>query len=371
MLRSRPTLPALVCSALLLAACSGSEPEPASPPASEPAGVEPDAPEPPEVVEPAGFAPLAGTPLDQDALDELSGRPLLIVKVDNSPAARPQTGLEVADVVVEELVEGGITRFIALFHSQLPDAVGPVRSGRPVDVQVSSGFTTPVFAYSGARAEVQGLLRSAPVVALEEGAPGFSRVPDRRAPHDLFVAPTDILAAGLDRGAEPLLETAFVFADDPPAGPITCDQDATDGDTGGDEETSCDHPGDAVTIAMSRASIAGWTYDDDAEVYRREQNGAPTEVTGDGQVGAANVVVLATRHFLGGCCDSAGNAYPDTDVTGGDRALVLRDGERYEARWQKDGAQAPLELVTEDGEPFPLKPGPTWILLPPAAAVPS
>lgn len=380
----------VVLAAVASAGCSGPAQEvPPEPAAAEPVAADPEPdtePEPdPEPTEdaPAGTTPLTGLPLDEDGLAALAARPLLIVKVDNSPQARPQAGLDVADVVIEELVEGGITRFAALFHADLPDTVGPVRSGRPVDAELSSGFPTPVFAYSGARPEVQGLLRAAPIVPVEEGAPGFARLPDRRAPHDLFVAPEEVLAAGLDRGAEPLVEPVFAFSDDPPADPLGCataepsdDADDEVADAGNDEVADggvaddCEDPGAAITVRMSPFSVTGWTYDEPAGVYRRDDGGVATEVMGEGTVGAANVVVLATRHHTGGCCDTAGNPYPETEVVGGDRALVLRDGNRYEAAWAKETVDAPLELVTVDGDPFPLKPGPTWLLLPPAANVP-
>jgi hypothetical protein len=308
-----------------------------------------------------GTAPLTGTPVAEDLAETLARRPLLMVKIANGAAARPQTGLEEADVVVEELVEGGLTRFAALFHSRLPDQVGPVRSARPVDVDVASGFPTPVFAYSGARAEVRELLSSAPIVSLTETAAGMSRSAERRAPDDLYLIPVDALEAGTDAGAEPLIGTGLVFDPTPPDGETTCPEPAGD----------CDDPGAAISVTMSAVARSGWTYDADGEVYRRDQNGAPSLVTGGGRIGAANVVVLATEQVDGGCCDTAGNPYVDTEIVGEGRAVVLRDGRRYPAGWEKASASAELRLLTDEGAPFPLKPGPSWLHLAPAAAVPA
>ena len=96
-----------------------------------------------------------------------------------------------------------------------------------------------------------------------------------------------------------------------------------------------------------------------AGLYRRQQNDADSLVTGTGQIGAANVVVLAVRHYVGE------TGYPETDVVGEGDAVVLRDGRRYPARWSKPEDTAPLRLLAADGAAtFPLKPGPTWILLP-------
>lgn len=350
----RTTTAVALLGALLATGCTGSEAE-SAPVVPEVEPSDDDAtPEPEPEPEPAGSAPLTGAPLDEAQLEVLSQRPALVVKVANSPSARPQAGLEVADVVIEETVEGGVTRFMAVLHSQLPEQVGPIRSGRLVDADLGSGYGTPVFGYSGGRAEVQARLRSAAMVSLEEGAPGFLRTSDRRRPDNLFVVPETTLEAGIERGALPLEDAGWVFDPEPPGGALDCPTDAVD----------CVDPGEAITVAMSASSQTGWSYDAPAGVYRRQQDGVDSTVTGDGRIGAANVIVLATRHYSPGCCDSAGSPYIESDVIGGDRGVVLRDGRRYEVRWDKPDADAPLRIVTADGDPFPLAPGPSWVLLP-------
>ncbi len=315
--------------------------DPEEPPPEEPE--EPEEPEPPE--EPAEpEPPQARHPLTGVLIDEVPARPALVVKVSNSPEARPQTGLERADVVFEELTEGGITRFAAVFHHHLPEVVGPVRSARPVDIQLISGFGHPGFAHSGARREVRDLLARTPAAVITEGAPGFFR--DRGtyashpyAPHDLFLRTADALEAVVAAGARPLADVGWAFAEEPPP------EAAADGST--------------VTIEMSRTYRTTWTYDPAAGHYRREQNGVPSQVTGEGRIGAANVVVVAVRHYTGA------SGYPETDVVGEGDAIVLRDGHRYPARWSKPTATDPIVLLTEDGQAaFPLRPGPTWIHLP-------
>jgi hypothetical protein len=345
-------LAVLVAALLLLAACTRDEPEPA-PPADEPATVDDDTEPDPD------RAPLTGMPTD----DDLAERPLLVVKIENSPAARPQAGLDVADVVYEELVEGGVTRFITLFHSEIPEVAGPVRSARPVDVELISGFgEAPALAYSGARDEVMSMLRASPLVLITEGEAGFFRSSDRQAPHNLYVQTADTLAEAAERGATPPSEEmSWRFTDEVPAGAESCPEDDSD----------CVDPGGAIAVAMSTTFRTDFTYDEEAGLYRREQNGAPAEVTGDGRIGAANVVVLATEHYVGGCCDTAGNPYAETSTIGEGRAVILRDGRWYEGRWSKEDDRAPLLLHTGDDEPFPLKPGPTWVLLPSEDRVPT
>jgi hypothetical protein len=347
-------LAALLAALLLLAACTPEASEP-TPPADEPAAVDDEtAPE-----SDPDRSPLTGLPTEED----LAERPLLVVKIENSPAARPQAGLDLADVVYEELVEGGVTRFISLFHSRIPEVAGPVRSARPVDVELISGFgDAPALAYSGARDEVMQMLRSSSLVLITEGEAGFFRSSERQAPHNLYVRTEDTLAGAAERGASPPSdEMGWRFTDEAPEGAETCPQDADD----------CIDPGGAVAVAMSTTFRTDFTYDESAGLYRREQNGAPSEVTGDGRIGAANVVVLAMEHYVGGCCDTAGNPYAETRAIGEGRAVLLRDGRWYEGRWTKEDARAPLLLLDGDGEPFPLKPGPTWVLLPSEDRVPT
>jgi hypothetical protein len=301
---------------------------------------------PPPTVTPEGSEASDGElvehPLTGVLIEEVPDRPALIVKVSNSPEARPQTGLDLADVVFEELTEGGVTRFITVLHSQLPEVVGPVRSARPVDLQVVSGFGQPGFASSGARPEVRAALGTAAAVAIVEGAPGFYRDDGRYAshpfaPHDLFLEVATAVDTVEARGAVHLGDLGWRFSDEPPAG---------------------GSPAIALEVPMSRAYATGWVYDPGADRYRREQNGEVARVTGSGRIGAANVVVLAARHYVGA------SGYPETDILGGGEALVLRDGRRYEARWDKPTATSPLRILGTDGEPFPFARGPTWVLLP-------
>ena len=310
----------------------------------------PPPPEPAEEPEPEARSPLTGEAVDEAVLQ----RPALLAKIENSPQARPQSGLEQADVVYEELVEGGVTRFFAVFHSRLPEVVGPIRSARPVDVQLMGTYGRAGFAYSGARDEVRAMLADASAVTITEGGAGFYRGTERSAPHNLYLHGPETLRGVTEGGAEPLHDTGWAFETEVPDGAETCPPAA-----GG-----CADPGAAIEIPMSRSFHTGWQYDADAGVYRRLQDDEPFLVTGPGRIGAANVVVLGVRHYVGP------TGYPETDVvaeTG--PALILRDGHRFTARWSKPGVDAPLALTTPEGEPFPLKPGSTWLHLPPSSVV--
>ncbi|HEV7887212.1 MAG TPA: DUF3048 domain-containing protein, partial [Acidimicrobiales bacterium] len=115
---------------------------------------------------PAGAAPLTGLP----AKPELLGRAALVVKIDNAPKARPQKGLLQADVVIEEKVEDGVTRFFTIFQSQDADPVGPVRSARTTDITLVTPLNRPLFSYSGTNATFQKLISAAPLVDVGHNA---------------------------------------------------------------------------------------------------------------------------------------------------------------------------------------------------------
>ena len=317
----------------------------AADPEPEPDEPEPEEPEPEEPEDTRPRSHLTGEPIDEELLD----RPQLLVKIENSPQARPQSGLDDADIVYEERVEGGVTRFVAVFHSEVPQVAGPTRSARPVTTQIMRGYGPSGFAYSGARGEVQRMLAQTPSILMTEGHRGFYRDGSRSAPHNLYIDATEVLAGAIDRGAEPFTEVGWHFVADPPDGALSCPDDAE----------QCTDPGAGVDVRMTRDFTSNWEYDDQAEVYRRRQNGQPFRVTGEGRVGAANVVVLDTRHYVGA------SGYPETDVTtDAAPAVVLRDGRRYEAVWSKPTPDDPLVILTPDGDPFPLKPGATWVHLP-------
>jgi hypothetical protein len=287
-----------------------------------------------------GTAPMTGR-----AFDELArpGRPLLAIKVENSPYAHPHTGLESADVVVEHVVEGGITRFTAMYHSCVPDIVGPVRSVRPVDPEFLPAYD-PLVAYSGGREEVTKAMQRAGIVTLRDGyAPGFFRLASRKAPHNLYVKPAALYRAG--KGKAPTAGPAgWRFSDEPTRGrPVT-----------------------RRAVRMSARDVATWTYKPKLKVYRRLQNGRPHRVTGDGHIGPSNVVIMRVKITDGGCCDTSGARYADIGVRGSGPVQVLRDGVLMNGTWQKNTRHHRLRLFDRDGQPLPLKPGRTWVMLAPA-----
>lgn len=339
---------AALTASLVLAACSSAPTEEPSP---SPTTTSETASPSPSETEPADAFPLTGVPTDDPGLDQ----PVVAVKIENTPSAYPLAGIEQADIVYEQLVEGGVTRFAALFHSALPDRVGPVRSGRFVDVPLLEPWSS-ILVYSGARDEVTRALRNANQIGLladpgTRNGPVFFRDPNRSRSHDLLAD----LEAALEEGRSDADVSPV------PEVPLTFDEDA---------------PSDGVDqaefeIAMTTASRSGWAWDDGEGTFQRLRNGEPLPVAGDTPVAAANVVLVVTEIGKGGCCDTAGNAFTVTDLEGTGDAIVWRDGQRFEATWTKQSDSHHLVLQTPDGDPFPLAPGSSWWHLAGSQAAPS
>lgn len=320
--------------AMTLTACSQSAEEPTATdrtPESTPSPTE----EPEPII-----APLTGLEVDDSSVLE---RTVVALKVDNAPRARPQVGLDVADILFTELVEGGTTRFIALYHSVLPGEAGPVRSGRDVDAQVLPAFS-PVFGISGAAGPTYAELRAAGLLIFEEGqAEAFSRDRNRPRPHNLMASTTALEAAS---GDLPEAVSPWPFDDAAPQG--------------GEQVTGAD-------LAYSAFYSARWDWDPATSRWLRSQDGGPHTGPDDAQLSADTVVVARVPTFDGAGKDAGGNPIPEVNAVGEGDALVLRDGRSYPARWRKTDANSQFEWLTPEGQALPLRPGRTWVELVPDA----
>jgi len=297
-----------------VAACSGDGKSPAGPGASE-----------------------AVQPLTGKAADGLPDRPVLVVKVDNSPAARPQVGLSAADLVVEELVEGGLTRLAVMYYSTLPQAVAPVRSVRTSDIGIAAP-TGGALVASGGAARVLASIHDAGLTVVTEGARGFSRDQSRPAPYNLVVDPTELIAevSELDPPAQPYLPWASGEATLPPAAPAS-----------------------SVTVRFSPSHTTQWDWT--GTKWRQVDDPA---AEGD-QFMPDNLLVLRVATRDAGYRDPAGNPVPETVLTGAGDAILLTNGRSIEARWSKPDAGTPLAFTDPSGASLRIPPGRTWIELVP------
>lgn len=283
--------------------------------------------------------PLTG--LDAPSKDAIAAR-VVSVKVENSREARPQSNLQLADVVYETVSEGGITRFNAIFHSSAPSVVGPVRSARLSDVDIVPQYHA-LFCFSGASSSVNAQVRSAGIENLSEDAGvtrPFTRSSKRARPHNLYVDVAEVRAEAARRGmsaTQPLTGLAFDKA-----------------------STSATPTVTAIDIPFSSYNKVTWTYDAESNSYLRSSDGSAfTDAETGEQISARNVVVLWAQHSVASK-DVVGSATYDIALVGSGRATVFRDGQAFNGTWEAS-ADAPPSFVAEDGSPVRLGPGNTWM----------
>lgn len=312
-------------SALALAACSAAVSAPTTPGQQAPSA------EAPQVA----TSPFTGLP-------QASPSPVLIVKLDNTRNAQPHAGLKDADIVYLEEVEYGITRIAAVFSSTVPDRIGPTRSARITDIDLTAQFGSPAFAFSGVQRKMWPVIKASSVIDVSpnKDAANYARDHTRRAPYNLFLSGPRALAYGA--GASLSHDLGWVFADQPPAGGAV--------NTG-------------ATMRWSEAS-AEFTYDPATGHYRVRLNGVPAraEEDADGQ-SAATVIIQNVTQTPSAYFDKGGGNTPHADTIGSGTALVLRDGLSYPATWSRPTASAGTRFTMADGSPMPFKPGQQWVVL--------
>lgn len=290
--------------------------------------VGPAAPAPAPVAAP-NTAPLTGW-----WLESVPQREAVVVKIDNSSAARPQVGLNTADIVIEEEVEGGITRFAAIFHSNAT-VVGPVRSGRTTDISFLTALGSPSLVYSGANEVFDALLLRQPTVANFSAARtgGYWRDRSRRAPSNLFADTTDFGRAGTPPPAQFAYRPAETQAPWPAASTINIDFGRT---------------------------TAGWSWDAATNGWVRTQNGK-AHTTDNGRVSATNIVVAYTEELDTGLVDSSGGMVPEFVFVGTGKVVVFAGGHVIEGTWTRPTLRSPAILTDPSGQVIELNPGRTWI----------
>ena len=307
-----------------------------------------------------GFNPFPGLPADEATLNR---RPLLI-KLANTVEVRPQTGLQAADVVVEHYVEGGITRFTALYLTNAPEKVGSVRSCRLIDKELPLIFDTALMC-SGMSGGVKEILRASPVhqneytmisdfgeceaagVPREGGCPLFRDPPSfAYAPHNLWANAPNAWAELTERGKnQPSVFHSWRFNVLTPTVGLTLTE---------------------VSLAY-RSGVVGWAYDPASGAWERSLSGQPFTDRATGEViTAANVLALEAPHVNTLIQEDATGARSiEIQLWGEGPAKFFRDGHMILGSWRRPSDVGVLELFGEDGQPYPMKPGNTWIQLVP------
>ncbi|GGZ38658.1 hypothetical protein GCM10010365_69290 [Streptomyces poonensis] len=266
------------------------------------------------------------------------GTSVLAVKIDNVRAARPQTGLDAADVVYAEQVEGGLSRLMAVYATKLPEAVGPVRSARESDLELLRQFDEPTLAFSGAQNKLLPLIDSAPLHAeTPKDAPdAYYRDSGRRAPHNLYLRPERLVGSAPGAGR---LTTGFR------QGP------APEGGT----------PQNSYTVRYPTAGFT-FTWSADRQRWLVSMDGAPAETTDGGRPAPATVVVQYVKVRDSAYHDVRGSTTPYTETVGSGKARVLRDGKVFDVNWQRPAATEGTEFTTADGSPVNFAEGQVWVV---------
>ena len=279
-------------------------------------------------------------------LDPFTGKPVkslgpvLAVKIDNIVYARPQTGLQSADLVYVIPVEGGLTRFMAVYSSHIPPTVGPVRSARESDLDLLRQFGRPAFAWSGATPHLVPFIERAPIVDLYAlKARGYYRSPNRPAPYNLYANTRQLMAQA--HGASKARDIGFRFGGLPAGGKHAA-------------SFSVKYPSASYTFRWSAKDKRWLTWID----------GAPARATEGGQVGGSTVVIqftrIATSRFL-----EYGGRPPYAKPVGSGRAVILRNGKEYTVRWSRPNLETGTTYTLSNGKRMLFAPGQVWVVLAP------
>ena len=284
----------------------------------------------------APVMPLTGLPITDQAK---ANRPALVVKIDNHPDARPQSGLNAADIVFEENVES-LTRFAVVFQSNDSDPVGPIRSGRTQDVALLGSLNKPLFAWSGGNPNVTRAIDSSDLIDLSQSRAGnqggFFRSGDRKAPHNLY-AKTSALYTFTPLYAPPPPQQ-FVYR-------------AADEAFNGTPSLGVDLKMDGVKV--------NWTWNGESQTYLRKQDGKAHMDADLGQVDASNVVVLEVDYKP----SPADTRSPEAQTIGTGKVYVFTAGVMVEGTWTRGDRLDPFTLTDADGNVIALTPGRTWVEL--------
>ena len=295
---------------------------------------------------PVPTCPLTGTPAPGGTVPP---RPALGIKIGNYPDDRPSSGLNQADVVFEEPVEGAITRLLAVYQCQGAPLVGDIRSARQPDAGILSQFSNPLFVHAGGIDPVIALMQASPLIDknLYSGGNGSAIIQQsgRVAPYSTFV------------------NTATLWALDPadttPPAPIFQYSTAL-------PKGSVAGSGASVHIPFSSSSDVTWQWNAAAGTYLRFYSGQPDKLLNGAQTAAADVVIMTVPTATGPWVEnSQGGHEVDVTATGSGPLVVLRNGVAISGTWTRSALTQPATLTTTTGVPITLQPGNSWVELAP------
>lgn len=290
--------------------------------------------------------PLTGIPLEFG--QTVPDRPALVVKIDNNANARPQSGLNEADIVFEEVVEFG-TRFAAVFHSGNANPVGPIRSGRTQDIDLLSGLHQPLFAWSGGNAGVTRVIAESDFIDLNPNQYSglYRRQGNNGTPHNYYSSTDELFAQFTPEDVgRPTPLFSYLRPGEVPVG----------------------DPGGRAEFAMDANQVL-WEFDPATNLYLRSTDGrAHNDELSDRRVDTTNVVIMETP-YRPSFVDARS---PEGVTIGGGTAWVLSGGVVRQGFWLRDKAEDGIGLFDANGAAIPLQAGRTWVeLMDPVDGVPA
>ncbi len=337
--RTRSLFTLVALAAVVLAGCASDEPAAGGAAGSGGAAVD----ESGAVID-NSIAPLTGVDIQPGSL----AQPALSAKIDNAPMARPQVGLDVADIVFEEMVEGGMTRYLAVWHSNVPAEIGPVRSLRPMDPEIVSPFGG-IFAYSGGQFRFIQMMLATSVINEEHNCdrnktPGclWYRSTGNVAPHNVILLAPEMLERHQDAAAPPLRQFDYAQSADQASAVVE------------------GQPLVSVNTRFSGISSPTWEWDGTQGKFLRFQtNGSADVASGGNQIGADNVIALFVDIVTI-------EDIPTTRLVSQGKGWVASGGSIFEINWIKATPESPIVLSTLGGAEVVLAKGQTWIELLPS-----
>ena len=294
------------------------------------------------------------TPPAPPHYNALSGRvapdgQILVVKVDDTGPAHPQMGLEDADVVYVEQVEGGLTRLAAIFSSKIPTQIGPVRSARISDIDLLGQYGRVAFAYSGAQAKMRPVIAAANLVNLSAGQQPpsiFVRDPNRPAPVNLLVNAVELLAKAPD--AVSAHSVGWNFGTAPAGGVSTI----------------------GVSVRWPDSHYqATWSQTDRRWLLTHDKT--PDLAASGVRLGPTTLVIQQVLIHPSPYGDKFGANTPMSETVGSGTGWILRDGKSYPATWTRTSMESGTLWRLGDGSEIRFAAGPIWVFLADSSKAPT
>ena len=271
---------------------------------------------------------------------------ILVVKIDDTNAAHPQIGIEDADLVYVEQVEGGLTRLAAIYTSKLPPLIGPIRSARISDIELLAQFGRVGFAYSGAQSKMRPVIAAANLenLSAERNPPSiYGKDPNRPGPVDMILKP-DLLLERANANPKIRIETAtasvFAFGDAPKS------------------ETNT-----AIAKVSWPSAKYELRWDSTSDKWLIYFNEKPNMAANGEHLYADTAIIQIVSITPSIYGDKFGEITPFSKTTGSGKAVMLRDGFRYQISWQRNLETDVTTWKSANGGIANFKPGRTWIFL--------